>query len=97
MKTGGYLSVSDYLLRFIQVFLRSKHLAVKDLIALYPRILDGDTEFHSEKAFIGLLPEPFVSFSFKPSGILHTFEKVIVTVSATLLKKMPWRAFSVQS
>ena len=46
------------------MFLFSKHLAIKDLVALSPRILDGDAESHLENAFIGLLPEPFVSFFF---------------------------------
>jgi len=36
-------------------------------------------------------------FSFKPSGILCTFEKLIVMVSATFLEKNTMENFSIQT
>lgn len=57
-------------------------------------MLDGDTECHLEKAFIDLLPEPFVSFFFETFwDLLYFCDKGIVVVSAMFLKKIPWKAF----
>lgn len=53
---------------------------------MIPRILDGDTECHWEKTFIGPLPEPINLWD-----LVRFCEKVVV--SATFLKIMPWRAF----
>lgn len=55
---------------------------------MIPRILDGDGEYHWEKAFIGLLPEPLNLWD-----LVCFCETVIVMVSATFLQMMPVRAF----
>lgn len=54
---------------------------------MIPRILDGDREYHWEKAFIGLLPEPLNLWD-----LVCFYEKVIVIVSATFLQMMPMEA-----
>lgn len=94
--------LADRQLSFLPMFLfqiissdayRSSFLA--NISQWKTRMLDGDTECHLEKAFIDLLPEPFVSFFFESFwDLLYFCDKGIVVVSAMFWKKYLGELFS---